>query len=80
MFRRRKTDAAIWINPRLMKRLGHIAWDRRKTDVGNARYLELADVAPESQNRESKYKIFNCVQRWRRRIVRLTVPHDANHL
>src|SRR5689334_1834154 len=45
MFKRRKTDAAMWINPRLKNGWGHIAWDRRKTDAGNARFLELADVA-----------------------------------
>jgi hypothetical protein len=46
MFKRRKTDAAMWINPRSnLNGGGHIAWDRRKTDAGNARYLELADVA-----------------------------------
>jgi hypothetical protein len=59
MFRRRKTDAAIWINLRLMKGWGHIAWDRRKTDVGNARYLELADVAlnPKTANPSTKSSI-----------------------
>jgi len=45
MFKRRKTDAAMWINPRLKNGWGHVAWDRRKTDLGNARYLELAEVA-----------------------------------
>src|SRR4029077_630849 len=53
MFKRRKTDAAMWINPRSNLNGGrHIAWDRRKTDVGNARYLELAEVAlrPQTAN------------------------------
>jgi hypothetical protein len=46
MFKRRKTDPAMWINPRSrLGGAGHIAWDRRKADVGNARYLELAAVA-----------------------------------
>jgi hypothetical protein len=51
MFRRRKTDAAIWINPHSTLNGGqHIAWDRRQTDGGNARYLELADVALKPTN------------------------------
>jgi hypothetical protein len=37
--------AAMWINPRSNLNQGHIAWDRRATDAGNSRYLELADVA-----------------------------------
>jgi len=46
MFKRRKTDSAMWINSHSNLNGGrHIAWDRRKTDGGNARYLELADVA-----------------------------------
>jgi hypothetical protein len=51
MFKRRKTDAAMWINPHSSLNRGqHIAWDRRKTDGGNARYLELADVALKPRN------------------------------
>ena len=51
MFRRRKSDAAIWINPHSTLNGGqHIAWDRRKTDGGNARYLDLADVALKPRN------------------------------
>jgi hypothetical protein len=46
MFKKRKTDAAMWINPKSNLNGGrHIAWDRRETDKGNARFLELADVA-----------------------------------
>jgi hypothetical protein len=46
MLKRRKTDSQMWINPHSnVSGGGHITWDRRKTDVGNARYLELADVA-----------------------------------
>ena len=46
MLKRRKIDSAMWINPQSNLNGGrHIAWDRRKTDGGNARYLELADVA-----------------------------------
>jgi hypothetical protein len=46
MIKRRQTDDAMWINPNSNLNGGHhIVWDRRKTDVGNARYLELADVA-----------------------------------
>jgi hypothetical protein len=51
MFKRRKTDGAMWINPHSNLNGGrHIAWDRRKTDGGNARYLELADVALKPTN------------------------------
>ncbi len=51
MFKRRKTDSAMWINPQSNLNGGrHIAWDRRKTDGGNARYLELADVALKLRN------------------------------
>jgi hypothetical protein len=36
----------VWINPRSnFVHSGHQAWDRRSTDIANARYLELADVA-----------------------------------
>jgi hypothetical protein len=46
MFKKRKTDAAMWINPQSNLNGGrHIAWDRRETDKGDARFLELADVA-----------------------------------
>jgi len=46
MFKKRKTEAAMWINPQSNLNGGrHIAWDRRETDKGDARFLELADVA-----------------------------------
>ena len=46
MSKRRKTNGAMWINPHSNLNGGrHIAWDRRTTDVGNVRFLELADVA-----------------------------------
>jgi hypothetical protein len=36
----------VWINPRSnFFRAGHQAWDRRSSDISNARYLDLADVA-----------------------------------
>ena len=51
MFKRRKTDSAMWINPQSNLNGGrHIAWDRRKTDAGNVRFLELADVALKPKN------------------------------
>ena len=46
MLKKRKTDPAMWINPKSNLNGGqHIAWDRRETDKGDARFLELADVA-----------------------------------
>jgi hypothetical protein len=54
MFKRRKTDAAVWINPHSNLSGGaHFAWDRRKTDAANVRYLELADVALRPKKSES---------------------------
>jgi hypothetical protein len=46
--------AAMWINPRSNLNHGHIAWDRRSTDAGSSRYLELADVALRPKNAEFK--------------------------
>jgi len=44
--RKRKTEVAgMWINPNSTLGKGHIAWDRRKTDAVNARFLDLAEVA-----------------------------------
>ena len=41
-----KTEVAgMWINPNSTLSKGHIAWDRRKTDAVNARFLDLAEVA-----------------------------------
>jgi hypothetical protein len=46
MRKRLKTEVAgMWINPNSTLSRGHIAWDRRKTDSMNARYLDLAEVA-----------------------------------
>jgi hypothetical protein len=46
MRKRPKTEVAgMWINPNSTLSQGHIAWDRRKTDSMNARYLDLAEVA-----------------------------------
>ena len=46
MFERQKADASILSDQfRTPISTADIAWDRRKTDMGNARYLELADVA-----------------------------------
>jgi hypothetical protein len=35
----------MWINPHSTLSRGYVAWDRRKTDSMNARYLDLAEVA-----------------------------------
>jgi len=37
--------AEMWINPTSTLSRGYVAWDRRKTDSMNARYLDLAEVA-----------------------------------
>jgi hypothetical protein len=46
MARKPKTGVAkMWINPHSnLSQVGH-EWDRRITDAGNGRYLELAEVA-----------------------------------
>jgi hypothetical protein len=55
MIKRRKTGDAMWINPHSNLSGGHhTAWDHRKTDVGNARYLELAEVALRPKKSEPK--------------------------
>jgi hypothetical protein len=46
MLKKPKTEVAgMWINPNSTLSRGHIAWDRRKTDAMNARYLDLAEIA-----------------------------------
>ena len=46
MRRKPKTEVAeMWINPNSILSRGYVAWDRRKTDSMNARYLDLAEVA-----------------------------------
>jgi len=46
MRRKPKTEVAeMWINPNSTLSRGYVAWDRRKTDSMNARYLDLAEVA-----------------------------------
>jgi hypothetical protein len=46
MLKHVKTGVAqMWINPNSTLSRGHIAWDRRKTDAMNARYLDLAEIA-----------------------------------
>jgi hypothetical protein len=45
MSKRRKTSKAMWINPHSNIAGRPVEWDRRETDVNNARYLELADIA-----------------------------------
>ena len=45
MSKTRKTSKAMWINPHSNIKRQPIEWDRRQTDVNNARYLELAEIA-----------------------------------
>ncbi|HEY6182515.1 MAG TPA: hypothetical protein VIW67_09730 [Terriglobales bacterium] len=46
MRRKRKPEVGkMWINPNSTLSRGYVAWDRRKTDSMNARYLDLAEVA-----------------------------------
>jgi hypothetical protein len=56
MPKRRKTDVqGMWINPHSNMNGGRLdGWDRRKTDSGNSRYLELADVVLRPKNVEPK--------------------------
>jgi hypothetical protein len=54
-----KTDARMWINPRSnLQQVGHVAWNRRATDMGDARYLELADVALKPKSQKGKVSAF----------------------
>jgi hypothetical protein len=54
MSKRRKTSKAMWINPHSNIAGRPVEWDRRETDVNNARYLELADIALSPAKRNSK--------------------------
>jgi len=46
MRKKPKTKVAeMWINPHSTLSRGYVAWDKRKTDSMNARYLDLAEVA-----------------------------------
>jgi hypothetical protein len=54
MSKRRKTSKAMWINPHSNIKGRPVEWDRRETDVNNARYLELADIALSPAKRNSK--------------------------
>lgn len=60
MRKKPKTEVAeMWINPNSTLSRGYVAWDRRKTDSMNARYLDLAEVAlkaKKSQPREPVIK------------------------
>jgi len=54
MSKRRKTSKAMWINPHSNIKGRPIEWDRRQTDVNNARYLELAEIALKPDKAKSK--------------------------
>jgi hypothetical protein len=54
MSKRRKTSKAMWINPHSNIAGRPVEWDRRETDVNNARYLELADIALSPPKSNSK--------------------------
>ena len=54
MSKRRKTSKAMWINPHSNIKVRPIEWDRRQTDVNNARFLELAEIALNSDKVKSK--------------------------
>jgi hypothetical protein len=54
MSNRRKTSKAMWINPHSNLNGRPFEWDRRETDVNNARYLELAEIALRPAKANSK--------------------------
>jgi len=54
MSKTRKTTKAMWINPHSNIKGRPIEWDRRATDVNNARYLELAEIALKPGKANSK--------------------------
>jgi len=54
MSKRRKASTAMWINPHSNIKGRPIEWDRRQTDVNNARYLELAEIALKPDKAKSK--------------------------
>ena len=54
MSKRRKTSNAMWINPHSNLNVRRVEWDRRQTDVNNARFLELAEIALNPDKANSK--------------------------
>jgi len=54
MTKRRKSSKAMWINPHSNIKGRPIEWDRRQTDVNNARFLELAEIALNPDKVKSK--------------------------
>jgi hypothetical protein len=54
MPKRRKTSKAMWINPHSNIKGRPIEWDRRQTDVNNAHFLELAEIALKPDKAKSK--------------------------
>ncbi len=53
MSKKRKTSKAMWINPNSNIKRRPTEWDRQ-TDVNNARYLELAEIALNPDKANSK--------------------------
>jgi hypothetical protein len=56
MSKTRKQSKEMWINPHSNLNRRPIEWDRRQTDVNNARYLELAEIALNPAKSNSKNK------------------------
>ncbi len=54
MSKRRKISKAMWINPHSNIKGRPVEWDRRQTDVNNARFLELAEIALNPDKANSK--------------------------
>jgi len=54
MSKSRKTSKGMWINPHSNIKRQPIEWDRRQTDINNARYLELAEIALSPDKADSK--------------------------
>ncbi|HLK07306.1 MAG TPA: hypothetical protein VKV30_05185 [Candidatus Angelobacter sp.] len=52
--RRKTTNKAMWINPHSNLNGRPVEWDRRATDIHNARYLDLAEIALRPVNPNSK--------------------------
>jgi len=57
MTKRRKSSKAMWINPHSNLNVRRVEWDRRQTDVNNARFLELAEIALNPDKANSKTRL-----------------------
>jgi len=54
MSKTRKTSKGMWINPHSNLNVRRVEWDRRRTDVNNVRFLELAEIALKPGKTNSK--------------------------